>query len=572
MRKTLLPVLLLIILFIFADAKKTGPGQEPVIYFHETSLCGAQAPSAIEASKDGKYINVIAGTGNHHYPVHTSSDSAQIYFDQGLTFYYSYHFPEALASFKEATRFDVNCTMAYWGQALALGPYYNNYSYKMSSAVPAALVSLQRSNTGASTKENDLANAMLQRYSSDTTNADRKQLDQHYAEAMKLVSVKYPADNDIKVLYIDAVMLCHKWDFWNNDGIPKAWTPELVTLCEGVLKIEPQQPAALHYYIHLTEASRHPEAALPYADVLKDLMPGVAHMVHMSTHSYQRNGLYAKGVDVNEQANTIYSKMDSAAPYLHLSKNNPIHFFAVQSYCAMNAGMYVKGKPLYLRARESMAAMKPFYSKDPYAQFIYTLPEIACVRLGKWQEILKEPSPNAQWKYAVILDDFAKGMAYIRNHDITAARKCLGDLQTNLSDSLLGIRRMPYNKPRQVGELAAGILTGEIFFAEGKTAEAITALKNAVDGEDQLIYREPQEWFIPSRQYLGSCLLKVNRAAEAEKVYREDLVANPGNGWSLLGLCNSLKAQNRVGEAAKYKPLYQKAFEAGDIKPVDSVF
>ncbi len=557
---------------MFAGAKKPAPRQEPVTCFHEASVCGGEVLSVIEAGKDGKYIDVIAGTGNHHYPIRTSSDSAQIYFDQGLTFYYSYHFAEALASFKEAARFDGSCMMAYLGQALALGPYFNNYSYKMSGAVPAVLMSLQRSNTGAAAKENDLANAMLQRYSSDTTNADREQLDQHYAAAMKLLSVKYPADNDVKVLYIDAVMLCHKWDFWTVEGTPKAWTPELVSLCEEVLKAEPRQPAALHYYIHLTEASRHPEVALPYADVLKDLLPGIAHMVHMSTHSYQRNGLFAKGVDVNEQANTIYTKMDAAAPYLHLSKNNPIHFFAVQSYCAMNAGMYAKGKPLYLRARERMTALKPFYSADPYAQFVYMLPEMACVRLGKWEEVLNEPSPNGQWKYAALLDDFAKGMAYVRKHDVAAARKCLSDLKTNLSDSLLGIRRMPYNKPRQSGEVAAGILTGELLFAEGETSAAVTALKKAADAEDQLIYREPQEWLIPARQYLGSCLLKMNRAAEAEKVYREDLAANPGNGWSLAGLCNSLKAQNRIAEASKYKKLYQKAFEAGDIKPVDSVF
>jgi len=572
MQKTSLPALLFIILLVFAGAKKTAPTQYHIAYSHETSICGGGAISAIETGKDGKYINVIAGTGHHHYPIHTSSDSAQIYFDQGLTFYYSYHFAEALASFKEAARFDGNCMMAYWGQALALGPYFNSYSYKMSSAVPAALMLMKRLNTGASAKENDLANAMLQRYSSDTTNADREHLDQQYAAAMKLISTKYHSDNDINVLYIDAVMLCHKWDFWNVDGTPKAWTPELVTLCEAVLKAEPRQPAALHYYIHLTEASRHPGVALPYADVLKDELPGIAHMVHMSTHSYQRNGLFAKGVDVNEQANAIYSKMDATAPYLHLNKNNPIHFFAVQSYCAMTAGMYDKGKPLYLRARERMAALKPFYSSDPYAQYIYMLPEIACVRLGKWQEVLNAPAPNSHWKYAMILDDFAKGMASVRNHDLTSARKYLGDLQTNLSDSLLGIRRMPYNKPRQSGEVAAGVLTGELFFAEGKTSEAIAALRNAANAEDQLIYREPQEWLIPARQYLGRCLLKMNRATEAEKVYREDLVANPGNGWSLLGLCNSLKAQNRLAAAAKYKLLYQKAFAAGDIKPVDSVF
>jgi tetratricopeptide (TPR) repeat protein len=570
MMKIVSPILLWGTLFLLAGTTLFRPRYQA--YSPDVSICGAALPSDIAPNKDGKFISIIAGTGHHHYKINTNSDSAQIYFDQGLAFYYGYHFTEALASFKEATRFDPNCTMAWWGQTLALGPYYNNYNYKMPGAVLNAKMSLQRTNNGTSAKESELANAMMQRYSSDTTNADRVHLDESYAAAMKMLTKKYPLDNDIKALYIDAVMLCHKWDFWNNDGTPKSWTPKLVSSCESILKKAPRQPAALHYYIHLTEASRNPTKALPYADVLKDLMPAVAHMVHMPTHSYQRNGLFAKGVFVNEQANTVFQKMGAAAPSLRLSKYNPIHFFAVQSYCAMNAGMYTKGRPLYLRARESIKALKPDFKNDPYSQFVYTLPQIALVRLGKWQEILQEPRPDSQWKYARIMDDFAKGLAHVRKHDISAARQYLSDLQINLADSMLAIRRMPFNKPKQSGEIAAGILYGEILFAEGKTTEAIKAFKNAVSAEDLLIYREPQEWFIPARQYLGACLLKINKPVDAELVYRDDLVYNPGNGWSQLGMHNSLKAQKKLKEARKYKALYQQAFAVGDVKPIESVF
>jgi tetratricopeptide (TPR) repeat protein len=300
-------------------------------------------------------------------------------------------------------------------------------------------------------------------------------------------------------------------------------------------------------------------------------MPSVAHMVHMPTHSYQRNGLFAKGVFVNEQANAVFQKIDSTSG-LRLSKYNPIHFFAVQSYCAMNAGMYAKGWPLYQRARERMKALKPDFKNDPYAQFVYMLPEIALVRLGKWQEISQEPRPDPQWKYARIMDDFAKGLAHVRKRDLNAARQCLTDLQVNLTDSMLAIRRMPFNKPKQSGEIAAGILYGEILFAEGKTAEAINAFKNAVSAEDQLTYREPQEWFIPARQYLGACLLKINKPRDAEMVYREDLAYNPGNGWSQLGMHINLKTQKKLKEAKKYEALYRQAFAAGDIKPIESVF
>jgi tetratricopeptide (TPR) repeat protein len=572
-RKVIFTFLLIAAIFLLSGAKKiqTWLNGPDYIYRHDVSMCGLFTPDPV-ADKNGKFIPVLAGIGHHHYRIYTSSDSAQIYFDQGLAFYYSYHFTEALASFREAARFDENCPMVYWGQALALGPYYNNYNYKMSPQVPAVLMSLQRTNTGADAKENDLINAVMQRYSSDATNADRKELDEHYADAMHKLTVKYPADNDIKALYIDAVMLCHKWDFWSQDGMPRPWTPEVVGLCEDILRTDSLHPAALHYYIHLTEASRHPENALHYADVLKDQMPGVGHMVHMATHSYQRNGLFVKGVVVNEDANTVYNHVDSIVPALHLGKNNLVHVYTVQAYCAMNAGMFTKGMPVYLRARERLIAQAPLFKKSAYAQFVYMIPEMAYARLGKWQEILKEPRPDAQWKFAVILDDFAKGLAYVHNKNITGAKQCLNELRNNLSDSLLAVRVMPYNKPQQAGQIAAGILSGEILYADGKTNEAIDALKKAVDQEEKLIYREPQEWFIPARQYLGYYLLKINKTAEAAKVYRDDLVANPGNGWSLLGMYNCRKVQNKLSEAAGYKLRYEKAFDQADSKPVNSVY
>ncbi|MEO5893064.1 MAG: hypothetical protein ABIQ31_22630, partial [Ferruginibacter sp.] len=55
----------------------------------------------IAAGKDGKFISVLPGWGNHGYTISTGNDSTQLYFDQGLSFYFSYHFREALASFKE---------------------------------------------------------------------------------------------------------------------------------------------------------------------------------------------------------------------------------------------------------------------------------------------------------------------------------------------------------------------------------------------------------------------------------------------------------------------------------------
>ncbi|HZX74547.1 MAG TPA: hypothetical protein VFE57_09010, partial [Cyclobacteriaceae bacterium] len=413
--------------------------------------------------------------------------------------------------------------------------------------------------------------ALQRRYSNDMTNSDRRQLDMNYEIALLALIKKYPDDHDITALYIDAMMLQHKWDFWNHDGTPRPWTKPLVTTCETVLKTS-KHPAILHYYIHLTEASRQPERALASADELKDQLPGIAHMVHMSSHMYQRNGLYAKGVDVNNVASNVNNDVDTRAPLLGIGKDRSIHFYAVQSYCAMTAGMYSKGMPLYERARNRQIALNPGFEREPYAQFVYMMPVMALVRLGKWSEVQQAPQPNEKWKYAVVLDNFAKGMANIRNKDVNGARQNLIALDAAMRDSLLTVRLMPYNSPVQSCRIASFILKGALLFEEGKTTESIEAFKLAIVEEDKLVYREPQDWLIPVRQFMGAYLLKMDKAQEAERIYREDLMMNPGNGWSLLGMYQSMGAQKKRKEAADYKAKYIKAFEASDVQAVASVF
>jgi tetratricopeptide (TPR) repeat protein len=292
----------------------------------------------------------------------------------------------------------------------------------------------------------------------------------------------------------------------------------------------------------------------------------------MATHMYQRNGLFVKGVRVNEEANTVVNQEDSLAPMLGLGKNKIIHVYAVQSYCALNAGMYSKGMPLYMRARNRVMAVTPLFEQDPSSQAVYMLPAIARVRLGKWDEILQAAPPDRRWTYAQVLDHFARGLANVRHKKLQAAKVDLEALEENLRDSLLAIRIMPFNKPVECGRIAAGILRAEILFAEGRRDSAIAAFNAAVAEEDALIYMEPQQWMLPVRQYLGVCLLKMNKARQAEKVYRLDLDRNPGNGWSLLGLYQSLLAQHKPVQAAGFKTKYRKAFEACDVNPVASAF
>ena len=533
--------------------------------------CSSDANENIYAGEDGKFITILPGWGDHSYRITTHSDSCQIYFNQGLTMYYGYHVNEAIASFKEAARFDSSCAMAYWGQALAMGPTYNyGYGYTLNEDVFTVLDLMNFNAANASSREKELINAMKMRYNpADASDKQRKELNGRYGAAMKLLVTKYPDDPDVKALYVDAAMLIHPWDFWNNNGKPKSWTPELTQYCKDILKEDPHHPAGLHYYIHLTEASRNPEVALPNADSLIKLFPGIAHMVHMSSHEYERTGIYAKGVEANEKADRSIFIYDSLAKGLFSSIHN-LHYYAVETYCALSGAMYNKA---ISKAMDCRNMVLPTY-EDNYGQYMHMLPVITMVRMGKWQDILRDSSSvNPEWIYAGILNDFAKGMAYAKEGDLIQGENCLNRLQQKQKDKILQTLFSPYmSSPYECSLVAKNILTATILFNQKKYGDAIPAINKAILSEDSLLYVEPKIWMLPARQYAGAFLLQLNKPNEAEKFYREDLRWNPGNGWSLLGLYLSLKEQQKTRELKKLKTLYMQSFSAAEVLPYSSVY
>ena len=569
--KKLLLFTLPVLLLGFIGLRRLHPETTVAVELRKTNAAGCSPYSGgdMRAAADGKFISILPGWGNHAYSISTKNDSAQFYFNQGLNMYYGYHFREARASFKEAGRFDPGSAMAYWGEALALGPGYNSsLHYRMSGEVPAVLQKMNQDSSRATPKEKLLIEIMNSRYDADSADGNRVSLNIVYAKRLRQLINQYPQDPEIKVFYIDAMMLIHPWDFWNNDGTPKAWTPEVVAFCEEVLKENPKHPAALHYYIHITEASRRPEVALPAADILKDLMPGIAHMVHMSSHEYERNGLYAKGVEVNDKADDDLNLYKSLAPNIDLH-NRVSHYYAVQTYCALSGAMYKKGLHDAIRCRESVS---PTHDRT-YLQYLYMMPEMMQVRLGKWKEISEDHNePDAAWTYAAVLKDFAKGMAFANTGHPDSAHVRLLMLQQKTKDSMLLVADTLTNAPALGAGVAEEILSASIFFAEKRYDDALAHIQQAIQIEDRMLYSEPKDWLMPARQYLGAFYLKLGKPALAEEIYRTDLSWNPGNGWSLLGLCQSLKAQHKEREIAGFKAKYLESFSHADHIPPGSAY
>ncbi|MBL7707782.1 MAG: hypothetical protein JNJ86_01870 [Chitinophagaceae bacterium] len=519
-------------------------------------------------------IPPIPGAGNHQWKISTKNDSAQFYFNQGMNMYYSFHIIEAMASFKKAAKFDPKCAMLYWAQALAYGPNINDVGY---AASPDALLASGRAieYCGPCTeKEEMLIRAQRSRYSDDSTES-RAKLNQVYVDLMKETYDQYPADPDVAALYADALMLQHPWDLWKTDGTPKPWTPLIRSVLEKLLVKYPNHPGANHYYIHVMEPSPYFAKAIPSADRLGKITPGLSHTVHMPSHIYLRTGNYSKGISVNENAVGSYQKVTKL--YAPVAGNDflyVIHNLHMQTNNAMLGGyraqsMIAAEKTVNSIPKDYLAIPAPMGS---YVQYIHSTPVLVHVRFGNWQSLLDMPQPAATQVYSNALYHFGRGMAFAATSKITDAKNELAQLQQLMKDSSLFIPFTPFSPAIDGITIAEQLLTGTIALSEQHNDLAIAAFQKAVTIEENMVYNEPRDWLLNPKHYLGNALLKAGRHAAAKQVFLADLKNNSENGWALYGTWQALTAEKNKTGADKMLLRFRKAFSKADIKITSAVY
>lgn len=534
------------------------------------SFCG---PAFIEpdAVQD---IPALKGWGKYHFKISTSSDSAQYYFDQGLSMYYAFHMIEAYASFSKANKLDTNCAMAWYGKALAMGPTIN---YANGFIPPkAALQAAIRSKVWArncTPLEKALIDAMQERYSNDTT-ISVHQLRVNYANAMQKVYVQYPRNADVLTLYADALLLLHPWDLYDHEFKPKPWTPQIRSLLEQAMAVSPKHPGANHYYIHTVEASAQPGLALKSAGVLDTLMPSVSHITHMPSHIYIRTGNYRQGIIDNDRAVTGYHAYAKAFTPTSLGQGlYELHNVHLKVNCAQMGGDY---KDAIAGAIAVQAQLPKEYvgqknADGNFLQYVYMQPIFTAVRFGLWDDVLKV-APLDTLPYASVLQHFARGLAYCGKGNIAEARRELLKLETGLQDKVLKMPVDNFSNAYDAACVAHLILKGMIAAGNGQYQLAINQLTQAVTAEDNLIYNEPRDWPIPARHYLGNVLIKAGRYNQAVAVLNHDLFINPNNGWALTGLQLAYQHTGNTAQLTKVRQQLTAAWKIKDMKIDAPVF
>ncbi|MEO5907254.1 MAG: hypothetical protein ABIQ11_11040 [Saprospiraceae bacterium] len=497
---------------------------------------------------------LFAGMDVLHYPITTSDPEAQKYFNQGLLFAYGFNHAEAARSFYHATRLDSTCVMCYWGYAYVLGPNYNagmepdNYSRAFDAIQKALKVS-----DSSTPKEKDLIQAMAARYVKEPVD-NRYVLDSAYMLEMKELHQKYPDDVDIAAMYAESLMDMHPWDLWETNGQPKAWTPDILAAIENAIRLNPKHPGGHHFYIHAVEASPEPQKAFVSCKVFDDgLVPASGHLVHMPSHIYINTGDYHKGTVANINA----LKLDSNyVTQCHAQGAYPLVYYP-HNYHFLAACATLEGNSQWaLHAAHKMSdqtnhkgmLLAPLVT----LQHFYSIPYFVQVKFAKWNEILSEGPPDTVLLYPTGIYHYAKGMAHVGLNQLDKAQAELDALNLiEQQDTLKKMKIWEINSTHHIIQIAQKVLAGELASKKGNYDESIRLLREAIAIEDQLAYQEPPDWFFSVRHHLGAVLLDAKKADEAIKVYEEDLITFPKNGWALSGL---KKAYAATKHAEKWMP------------------
>jgi tetratricopeptide (TPR) repeat protein len=461
------------------------------------------------------------GLGTFTRPISSSNKESQAFFDQGFQMMYAFAKPEAVRSFRESWKRDPDCAICYWGEAWAWGSYLNGAMN--AEEAPHAFAAIQKAlalkDTHATAKERAFIDAMAVRYIARFDAAKHVEQDNAYAEAMRRVAEAYADDLDAATLYADALFLLEPRRGTRDVNDPNV--QRLHHVLEMILAKNVHHPGACHLYVHATESTIVPGRAAVCAEFLGKSIPGASHINHMPSHTWNEVGRWADSVRANIEA--WHSDLKAAVG----------EGFAI--YPEHNLHMLLFAASMDGQGALAIQAAKD-YAKLTGDTFHHVL---TLTRFGRFDEV-RAITNRPKNEVTGGLWDFAQGYAHLRQGEVDFANVYLARVNKAAETSTASFR---VHSAKNLLGVVAAILEGEIHRSAGDLPGAIACFERAVSIEDALVYDEPEPLPFAARHWLGAALLDANRYEDAERVYREELVDHPHNGWSLLGLQKALAAR-----------------------------
>jgi tetratricopeptide (TPR) repeat protein len=454
--------------------------------------------------------------------------------DQGVASVYSFWFPEARKLFETAVRRDPGCAVAYWGQAMA------DYEQIVGSGLPQGeqlrdgQQALAKANAAHNTtpREQSYVDAIAIIYDADSI-PDHDARVRRFSAAMGAISRAYPADQEAAVIYAMSLL---------KSGMPA--DPDLVlahkalTILNGVLKAEPENPGVIHFIIHATDNPRMAPLGLDAARRYAKIAPAAPHALHMPSHIFARLGLWSEDIDSN-----LSSKAAAEQPaLLHTEAENRLHAMDFLQYAYLQTGQEDRAKAI----TDEAAEIRPGDFSPGIDRYYYIMesdfPTHLALETGDWSAAISLQPPAGA--------DKLTRRAFYWAHAVAA-----GHLDNQQAAAQAQTRARGTFSPDELvsAETHHSAVWAEVrawtMFAERDTDGAVAVLKPVADLQDKIGKGEVE---LPAREMIGDMLRIAGRPTEALAEYRQSLETDPGRFNMLLHAGKIAEQLGLQQEAAGY--------------------
>jgi len=485
---------------------------------------GAQAPKT-------KTVEL----GSINFPS-SAKPAAQAPFLTGVKALYNFEFDIAAEAFRETQKADPAFALGYWGEAMS----YNHPLWAQQD-LPAARKVLERLAPTAAAraakapagKERDLIESVEVLFGA----GDKLARDIAYADALKAMHAKYPADDEIACFYSLALLGTGRPGVSNTRNAMQA-----AAIAQGIFQRNPKHPGAAHYIIHSFDDPDHAILSLTAAREYSKIAPSAAHALHMPSHIFVQLGMWDDVI----ASNIVAYK---AAVDLADAKNLPrgredFHTLSWLQYAYLQEGKFDEAQKCVDQAKAVADKDTAANIRDGYA----AMKARQVVETARWEKLalpagaVKDggaPGYDGSAAYLV-----AAGLSAAKLGDLPTANVALEKLKAMRTQAETGSNAYRA-KPFAIMEKEVG---AAIASAQKDTATAERLLKEATVIELTLDAPSgPTEPIKPSFELYGDLLSELGRRSEAAAQYQASLLRTPNRRAAVIGL--SKTAATRSSQA-----------------------
>ncbi len=518
--------------------------------------------------------------------------AAQPLFLKGVLLMHSFEYDDAREAFVEAQQSDPGFAMAYWGEAMTFNhAVWQRTSPDLAKGALAKLAATPdaRRVKAPTEKEKDWLGAVEKLFGP----GEKLARDLAYAESMRRMHDKYPADDEVTAFYALAILGT------SHGGRDVSIYMRAAALVEQVYAKNPLHPGAAHYLIHAYDDPVHAPLGLRYADAYSKIAASASHALHMPSHIYVAMGMWDESAGINERS-VKAADARRGAKQLDVDQRG-FHALLWLVYSYTQQGRYEDARGILaqmeaaakesgsVRTRSHLALARAAWlietrkwgeAKAPVTSTNLpkdaAIAELFAIGFGAVRSGNRAGAANAMQQMAALMQEAPVNLAPVRSTPTSPARPGVaavakGPVAVNppgvkpiapqapqaghethtAPAAAVGLPTSGGGDPR-VPQVMAQQLEAALLFAEGRREEALVLARQAAVVEASLSFEfGPPVPVKPVNEQVGEMLMDLRRPREAMQAFELSLKRTPRRTLSLLGLARAAMAVKDLATAQR---------------------